>query len=107
MLPVIGLWSHALAALLFGALAAWQLRHWNGDHRNRPLVAAFAVTSLWAIFAALLGPGHLLAGLAESARNFALDRKSVVSGKSVSVRVDFGGRRLIKKKKTTKTQKYI
>src|SRR3546814_19346817 len=59
MLPVIGLWSHALAALLFGALAAWQLRHWNGDHRNRPLVAAFAVTSLWAIFAALLGPGHL------------------------------------------------
>src|SRR3546814_21114900 len=29
-----------------------------------------------------------------------LDRKSVVSGKSVSVRVDLGGRRLIKKKKT-------
>src|SRR3546814_11033636 len=26
------------------------------------------------------------------------DRKSVVSGKSVSVRVDFGGRRIIKKK---------
>src|SRR3546814_20794547 len=30
-----------------------------------------------------------------------LDRKSVVSGKSVSVRVDLGGRRLIKKKKHT------
>src|SRR3546814_4863663 len=29
------------------------------------------------------------------------DRKSVVSGKSVSVRVDTGGRRIIKKKKTT------
>src|SRR3546814_15907630 len=29
----------------------------------------------------------------------ALDRKSVVSGKSVSVRVDLGGRRIIKKKK--------
>src|SRR3546814_12032318 len=28
-----------------------------------------------------------------------LDRKSVVSGKSVSVRVDLGGRRFIKKKK--------
>src|SRR3546814_20884807 len=28
-----------------------------------------------------------------------LDRKSVVSGKSVSVRVDLGGRRIIKKKK--------
>src|SRR3546814_11002610 len=30
----------------------------------------------------------------------ASDRKSVVSGKSVSVRVDLGGRRIIKKKKT-------
>src|SRR3546814_11657360 len=29
------------------------------------------------------------------------DRKSVVEGKSVSVRVDLGGRGLIKKKKTT------
>src|SRR3546814_16965064 len=36
------------------------------------------------------------------------DRKSVVSGKSVSVRVDLGGRRIIKKKKNKKneTQKY-
>src|SRR3546814_15807680 len=31
-----------------------------------------------------------------------LDRKSVVEGKSVSVRVDFGGRRSIKKKKKYK-----
>src|SRR3546814_13454822 len=31
-----------------------------------------------------------------------LDRKSVVSGKSVSVRVDLGGRSIIKKKKKTK-----
>src|SRR3546814_12912770 len=30
------------------------------------------------------------------------DRKSVVSGKSVSVRVDLGGRRIIKKKKKKK-----
>src|SRR3546814_11503748 len=34
----------------------------------------------------------------------ALDRKSVVSGKSVSVRVDLGGRRFIKKKKRLITQ---
>jgi putative PEP-CTERM system histidine kinase len=70
MLGLIGLWSHALAALLYGALAVWQLRHWNGDQRNRPLVAAFAVMALWAIFVALLGPHHLLSGLSESARNF-------------------------------------
>src|SRR3546814_4756624 len=31
------------------------------------------------------------------------DRKSVVSGKGVSVRVDLGGRRIIKKKKQTQT----
>src|SRR3546814_17690232 len=30
------------------------------------------------------------------------DRKSVVSGKSGSVRVDLGGRRILKKKKTTR-----
>src|SRR3546814_11552431 len=33
---------------------------------------------------------------------FAEDRKSVVYGKSVSVRVDLGGRRIIKKKKKRK-----
>src|SRR3546814_15216616 len=33
------------------------------------------------------------------------DRKSVVSGKSVSVRVDLGGRRIIKKKKKQTTKK--
>src|SRR3546814_14508543 len=32
------------------------------------------------------------------------DRQSVVSGKSVSARVDLGGRRLIQKKKTTNTR---
>src|SRR3546814_16144253 len=32
------------------------------------------------------------------------DRKSVVSGKSVSVRVDLGGSRIIKKKKKKKNQ---
>src|SRR3546814_20311136 len=32
------------------------------------------------------------------------DRKSVVSGKSVSVRVDLGGRRIIKKKTKKKNQ---
>src|SRR3546814_15157786 len=34
------------------------------------------------------------------------DRKSVVEGKSVSVRVDLGGRRIIKKKKHTTQLKY-
>src|SRR3546814_14083201 len=36
---------------------------------------------------------------ADVPREAALDRKSVVSGKSLSVRVDLGGRRILKKKK--------
>jgi hypothetical protein len=40
MIGLVGIWGHGLAALLYGVLAVWQLRHWNGDQRNRPLVAA-------------------------------------------------------------------
>src|SRR3546814_19588203 len=36
-----------------------------------------------------------------------IDRKSVVSGKRVSVRVDLGGRRIIKKKKETQRHSSI
>jgi len=71
MTGFIGLWSHALAAALYGALAIWQLRHWNGDPRNRPLVTAFAVVSVWSIFVAIEGPHYILATFAESGRNLA------------------------------------
>src|SRR3546814_17279597 len=43
-------------------------------------------------------PFRVHVGDTHRARSPAPDRQSVVSGKSVSVRVDFGGRRLIKKK---------
>src|SRR3546814_6720541 len=42
-----------------------------------------------------------------SARARSRDRKSVVSGKSVSVRVDVGGRRIIKKKKIRQKQQHV
>jgi putative PEP-CTERM system histidine kinase len=71
MIVLLEFWAHALAALLYGALALWQLRRWNGDGGNRRLVAAFAVTSAWAIFIAIQGPHSLGAGIAEAARNFA------------------------------------
>src|SRR3546814_13478104 len=45
-----------------------------------------------------LGQG-LVGTIAEDVAVLNLDRKSGVSGTSVSVRVDFGGRRVIKKKK--------
>ncbi|HEY0043335.1 MAG TPA: XrtA/PEP-CTERM system histidine kinase PrsK [Allosphingosinicella sp.] len=70
MLTLIGTWSHALAAILYGALALWQLRHWANGSRNRALAAAFAVTSAWSLATALLGERHLLSGLGEVGRNF-------------------------------------
>jgi putative PEP-CTERM system histidine kinase len=71
MTGFIGLWSHALAAILYGGLTIWQLRHWNGDPRNRPLVTAFAVVSVWSIFVAIEGSHYVLANFAESGRNLA------------------------------------
>ncbi len=71
MIAFLALWSHLIAAALYGALAVFQLRRWNGDPRNRPLLAAFAAMSVWTIFLALLGSYNLLAQLAESARNLA------------------------------------
>src|SRR3546814_17170972 len=48
--------------------------------------------------------GVVLTRLDGDARGGAAERKSVVSGKRVSVRVDLGGRRIIKKKKQTKKE---
>jgi putative PEP-CTERM system histidine kinase len=70
MLVVIGIWSHALAGALFAALALWHLRHWQHDPCSRRLVGAFAVSSAWGVFVALFGANSMLAGLAESGRNF-------------------------------------
>jgi putative PEP-CTERM system histidine kinase len=71
MTGVLALWSHLLAAALYGALAVYQLRRWNGDGRNRPLITAFAAMSVWTIFLALRGPYTFLSQLAESGRNLA------------------------------------
>jgi putative PEP-CTERM system histidine kinase len=71
MTGIVDLWSHALASVLFAALAVWQMRLWNRDRLNRPLAIAFAVTSLWALLSALLGPQHMLSSFTEYGRNFA------------------------------------
>ena len=71
MIGLIALWSHALAASLFGALAIWQLRHWGLASRNRALAVAFAVTALWLALAALRGSQDSFTIIAESGRNFA------------------------------------
>src|SRR3546814_18826871 len=51
------------------------------------------------------GADHRLPGAGRAVRKLEA-RKSVVSGKSVSVRVDLGGRRIIKKKKKNRAATY-
>src|SRR3546814_15982028 len=50
--------------------------------------------------------GALVTGFGNGQEVYDTDRKIVVEGKSVSVRVEFGGRRIIKKKKS-KTKKQL
>ena len=65
---LISFWSHALAALLFLALAIWRLKHAARQPAQRLLAAAFALTACWAWLSAVM-PGDPLNGFAESARN--------------------------------------
>lgn len=69
MISLLALWSHLLAACLYAGLVLWHLRYWQGDQQNRPLIVAFAVMAVWAIFMALLGPFHFLTQLADAARH--------------------------------------
>src|SRR3546814_11351148 len=52
----------------------------------------------------MLGAGEPFGALRVGDDQRRLDRKSVVAGKSVSVRVDLGGRRIIKKQKSSNTK---
>src|SRR3546814_13519375 len=97
-------WSSDVCSSDLEADAHWQVSKYRGQNANmhacEALLAAYEAT----------GAAHFLeraATLAEhmTRRQAALaggDRKSVVSGKSVSVRVDLGGRRSIKKKSNRK-----
>src|SRR3546814_14892931 len=91
-----------MAALAAGAALIWLL-----SWRARPLLAGLSIgVTLFATIALLLRVNPLARrdGYFLLAPHFGLpdlreqaDRKSVVSGKSVSVRGDIGGRRIIKK----------
>src|SRR3546814_10961234 len=71
--------------------------------RNTGRVDVDRTFGKFAFGASLKGASHRFDNAANTVRlgGYAPDdRKSVVSGKSVSVRVDLGGRRIFKKKKT-------
>src|SRR3546814_17273141 len=77
---------------------------------RRPRRALLHLPRLRLLIILVPGPEELLADVAGRRLAFLglavlgeveLDRKSVVGGKSVSVRVDLGGRRILKKKKNS------
>ncbi|MBO9714056.1 XrtA/PEP-CTERM system histidine kinase PrsK [Sphingomonas sp.] len=65
------LWTHALAALLFGALALVAWRRREPGVPRRLLCVALAATALWALAAAGIGSNQLGTGLAETLRDLA------------------------------------
>src|SRR3546814_11926355 len=79
------------------AVASLELRHQRGEDRAHPAGGRHADLGAFQQAQALLEHCPRRVGVARVL--VALDRKSVVEGKGVSVRVDPGGRRSIKKKK--------
>jgi putative PEP-CTERM system histidine kinase len=69
VIDMVSLWSHALAAILFGALALWELRRSLSDVRSRMLIFAALATACWALAAAIRGAEAQGAQLIEHVRN--------------------------------------
>ena len=69
MIAQIGIWSHGVAAVLFGLLAIWQFARHDWRTSAGLLGVAFVLTACWAAVAAATGPAAPLAALAETARN--------------------------------------
>src|SRR3546814_20091765 len=78
--------------------------HFGAGKRPQILAALAGIDiALWDIKGKALNvPIWKLLGASSNETYAYADQKSVVSGKSVSVRVDLGGRRIIKKKKKKK-----
>ena len=71
MLSTLILWSHALAAMLFAALALWGVRTGRIEPGlPRPLLsAALGLTALWALAVAGIGAGEDVTRLLDGLRN--------------------------------------
>lgn len=69
MIETAGIWSHAIAAVLFALLAMWQFASRERRSGRAILGIAFLLTAAWAGLAAIEGPGSIMASLGETARN--------------------------------------
>ena len=71
MIAALILWSHALAALLFGALAFAQFRRPNGHWPHAAFLIALMTTCLWALGVAGIDPPDVITRIAASVRDVA------------------------------------
>ncbi|MBA16181.1 MAG: PEP-CTERM system histidine kinase PrsK [Sphingomonas sp.] len=71
MAATVVLWTHALAAMLFGAVALWAFGRTESGAPRGPLGVALAMTALWALAVAGIGSAEMVTGLVEAARNIA------------------------------------
>jgi putative PEP-CTERM system histidine kinase len=69
MMNAVSLWSHAVAAILFGALAFWQFRFSTRHAHQKALIAASLATAFWALLTAMMGFKSLATDMAEQLRN--------------------------------------
>ena len=68
MTPLIGFWTHALATLAFASVILWRLQTTAREPGQRLLLAALAMTALWAWLTAIM-PNSTLTHFAETVRN--------------------------------------
>ena len=71
MIGALVLWSHALAALLFGAVASAQLRRPSGQWPRAAFVIALVTTSLWALAVAGIDSRDIATRIAAGLRDVA------------------------------------
>lgn len=69
MIAQAGIWSHAITAVLFAALAVWQFARHERRAAMAILGVAFLLTAIWAALASATTPDSTLASLGETARN--------------------------------------
>ena len=97
MIDFISQWSHALAAILFGAIALWQVQRAPADARGRMLMVAALATAFWALLSAIRGPSAEVSNFAEHVRNlgwlgfmYALWRQGDGHGRAMTVVILYG-----------------
>jgi putative PEP-CTERM system histidine kinase len=100
MVTGILIWGHALAALLFGALALWAAQGGHGANElpRRVLAVALGATAFWALSVAGIGSGQGVTRLLEGVRTLAwllllaviYRRGAAVRGAGLSLGFAFG-----------------